>query len=60
MPLPAGARLGPYEVVAPAGAGGMGEVTTALRQQTAFNAAISSPDPVRTLVVARNWVSSLK
>ena len=26
MPLPAGSRLGPYEVVAPIGAGGMGEV----------------------------------
>src|SRR5688500_18002512 len=26
MPLPAGHRLGPYEIVAPIGAGGMGEV----------------------------------
>ena len=26
MGLPAGTRLGPYEVVAPLGAGGMGEV----------------------------------
>jgi serine/threonine protein kinase len=26
MPLSAGTRLGPYEVVAPIGAGGMGEV----------------------------------
>ena len=26
MPLPAGTRLGPYEIVAPIGAGGMGEV----------------------------------
>jgi hypothetical protein len=26
MPLAAGTRLGPYEIVAPAGAGGMGEV----------------------------------
>src|SRR5438132_13837314 len=29
MALAAGARLGPYEIVAPAGAGGMGEVDKA-------------------------------
>jgi eukaryotic-like serine/threonine-protein kinase len=26
MPLSAGARLGPYEIISPLGAGGMGEV----------------------------------
>jgi len=26
MPLPTGTRLGPYEIVGPLGAGGMGEV----------------------------------
>src|SRR6202165_131029 len=29
MPLPAGTKLGPYEIVAPIGAGGMGEVNKA-------------------------------
>jgi hypothetical protein len=29
MTLAAGAKVGPYEVMAPAGAGGMGEVATA-------------------------------
>ena len=29
MPLPGGERLGPYEILAPIGAGGMGDVYSA-------------------------------
>ena len=40
MPLPSGGRIGPYEIVAPLGAGGMGEVyratDTNLKRQVAL------------------------
>ena len=39
MPLPAGARLGPYEIVAPLGSGGMGEVYRA--QDTRLDRAVA-------------------
>src|SRR5215211_5739996 len=55
MPLTAGTRLGPYEIVAPLGAGGMGEVykatDTRLRRSVALKilsaAHASDPDRLR-------------
>jgi eukaryotic-like serine/threonine-protein kinase len=40
MPLPAGARLGPYEVLSPIGAGGMGEVYRAVDTRLGRSVAI--------------------
>jgi eukaryotic-like serine/threonine-protein kinase len=53
MPLPPGTRLGPYEIVAPIGAGGMGEVyrarDTRLRREVALKILPGdvSDDPTR-------------
>src|SRR5437899_6366169 len=40
MALPAGARLGPYEILAPVGAGGMGEVYRARDPRLGLEVAI--------------------
>src|SRR5258705_9040702 len=53
MPLATGSRLGPYEIVAPLGAGGMGEVYVARDARLGRNVAIKvlpaaiSADPDR-------------
>ena len=49
MPLTAGTRLGPYEILSPLGAGGMGEVYRAKDPRLAREVAIKVlPEPVAT------------
>ena len=49
MPLNAGARLGPYEILAPIGAGGMGEVYRARDTRLDRDAAIKVLNPETAL-----------
>src|SRR4051812_5418082 len=47
MPLPARSQLGPYEIIAPLGAGGMGEVYRARDTQLGREVAIKIISPER-------------
>ena len=61
MPLLSGARLGPYEIVAPLGAGGMGEVYRARDARLNRDVAIKSLPPQTTeqaappITLVLNW-----
>jgi len=50
MDLPAGKKLGPYEIVAPLGAGGMGEVEPFCRRERAAlrRAGVARRNPERS------------
>ncbi|MEO8197527.1 MAG: hypothetical protein ABI689_12500 [Thermoanaerobaculia bacterium] len=68
MPLAAGFVLGPYEILAPLGAGGMGEVYRALDRRLEREVAINHPNIPLALVSCaarrdtleswKDWVST--
>jgi len=65
MTLSAGARLGPYEILDPLGAGGMGEVyrarDTRLERQVVVRRVATVEDLTASpLTVVLNWTSDLK
>ena len=57
MPLAPGEKLGPYEIVAPLGAGGMGEVWKARDTRLDRMVAIKIQTPI---TVVLNWETALK
>ena len=62
MPLAPQTRLGPYEIVSPLGAGGMGEVYRARDTRLNRDVAIADPSatqPETSFVVVINWIAEL-